>query len=240
MVALNVSATFEGKPLSVLGDLIDQRQRLLGESAEDAVVATGIDALLSLRALTRTAPRAIPRADVRFGREEPQYETYPRGTYRRMVITRWRNGKRVNLVKWQKIEGVTKTGRPRATAEDRRRAWQRWGKIGNRGLAKYALSVAMNKLSTRGVADKLSVRTSKLAEANVFVRKHGGAGAFFLEVHDAINYAALALKGGPGAVDVALAKAANKIAGRLSKVASAKFGEKIPTPFPEVKQRKAS
>lgn len=45
----------DGKPLSVLADLIRRRQRELGESVKDSVVATAITCMKSLRAATRTA-----------------------------------------------------------------------------------------------------------------------------------------------------------------------------------------
>lgn len=242
MVRMTCSATFEGRPLSVLSKLIEERQRILGESAQDAVVATGIDALISLRALTKTAPKRIPKADVRFGQSDPRYITGTKGRaqgqlFRRTLVKRWRGGKQVQLVKWQRVEGVAKNRR--ASAKELSAAWQTWGKINQRGLAKAALGIAMKSISTRNAADTVTPRALRLAQANVAVRKYGSGNAFTLEIHDTLNYAALALKGGPAAVNLALQRAANKIAGRLSKVAEKRLGEKIPTPFPEVKQRKA-
>lgn len=240
VVRVNMTANYDGKPLAVLSDLIRQRQKYLGESAADAVVATGIDALNSLRALTRVAPKTIPKKDVVFGKSDPQYMTYPRGTYRRVVVTRWLGGKRVNIIKWQRIEGTTKRGKPRATSADRRAAWERWGKVRYSGLARRALGLAMNHLSTRQVkSERADMRLSRIASANVAVRKMTAGGAFVLDIRDNLGYAVQALRGGQAAIDLAMKRAANKIAGRLCRVAEKKFGERIATPFPEVRQRRA-
>ena len=56
MLAANVTAEWQGKPLTVLADLIEKRKRIMGEDAQDAVVATSIDVVRSLRGLTRKAP----------------------------------------------------------------------------------------------------------------------------------------------------------------------------------------
>ena len=243
VVGVTCNATFDGKPLSVLTDLLAERQRILGESVQDAVVATGIDALVSLRALTKIAPKRIPKADVRFGETEPKYITGTKGKatgqlFRRTLVKRWRNGRQVQLVKWQRVDGIAKNRR--ASAKELSAAWQAWGKINQRGLAKAALGIAMKSISTRNAADSVTPRALRLAHANVSVRKNGYGNMFRLVIHDSLDYAALALKGGPAAVNLALQRAANKIAGRLSKVAEKRLGEKIPTPFPEVLQRRAS
>lgn len=56
MLAVEAKADWGGRPLSALTDLIGQRQRIMGEDAKDATVATAIDVVRSLRALTRKAP----------------------------------------------------------------------------------------------------------------------------------------------------------------------------------------
>lgn len=246
-----MQANYDGKPLAVLADLIKERQRILGESAEDAVVATGIDALVSLRALTRVARKMIPKSDVRFGREEPRYITGSRNltagrVFRRVLVGRWKNGEKHNAVRWQECYDYrhTKRGKlrvKRATARERNVAWMRWGRIANRGLAQRVLGLAMNALSTRKTdLGPAKARLARIAEAHCLVEKFGALDAFTLEIRDTLGYALAALKGGSASVDLALQKSANKIAGRLAKVAEKKFGEKIATPFPEVRQRRAS
>ena len=52
MIAHSFKATFEGKPLSVLNELIQKRKKWLGETYKQSVVATAITALRSIRAIT--------------------------------------------------------------------------------------------------------------------------------------------------------------------------------------------
>lgn len=249
MVAVDIAADYDGAPLSVLSDLIRQRQKYLGESAADAVVATGIDALNSLRALTKVAGKMIPRSDVRFGRSDPQYITGTKGStmgflLRRVVYKRWFNNKHTTFNYWQVVNNA-KTDRHgnirvRATGKDLTAAWHRVGRIKNRGLARRALGIAMNRLSTRQVKDeRADMRLARIAAANVMVRKTDAGGSFMLQIRDGLGYAVQALQGGPASIDLALKRAANKIAGRLCKVAERKFGERVATPFPEVKGRRA-
>ena len=107
-----------------------------------------------------------------------------------------------------------------------------------RGLAKTTLGFAMAAVSTKGkyAADVKTPKAMTAAKAAAQVYKNGSIGKeYTITIDDVLRYSALALKSGKGAVDRAIMKASNSIAGRLSKVASAKLDAKIPTPFPEVK-----
>ena len=53
MIAPPVTMTYEGKPMSVLHDLIEKRQKYLGETVRDSVIATAILCVKSLRARTK-------------------------------------------------------------------------------------------------------------------------------------------------------------------------------------------
>ena len=53
MVAPTISMTYEGKPMSVLNNLIEKRQKYLGETVRDSVIATAILCVKSLRARTK-------------------------------------------------------------------------------------------------------------------------------------------------------------------------------------------
>ena len=75
------------------------------------------------------------------------------------------------------------------------------------------------------------------------VQTGGGFGkGFELTIHDKLGYSVAALRGGRSAVDVALMKAANKIAGRITQhlKAHGNLDEAVPTPFPEVKRRRSA
>lgn len=115
---------------------------------------------------------------------------------------------------------------------------RRYGSLPTRyaGLARYTLGVAMRRTSTRNAETEPGVdrRVPRIAEANVSVTTSTGE-TYTIHVVDSLRYAALALKGGRSDVQFCMMKAANSIAGRLSKVAGAGLAEKIPTPFPEVR-----
>ena len=49
--------TYEGKPLEVLNELLKKRSEILGETTKNAVVATMIASLVSIRAGTRNAQK---------------------------------------------------------------------------------------------------------------------------------------------------------------------------------------
>ena len=53
MLKLDMAQTYDGRPISVLQDLIAKRMKILNEGRKDAVVATAITVLRSLRAATR-------------------------------------------------------------------------------------------------------------------------------------------------------------------------------------------
>ncbi len=64
MVAPKISMTYKGKPMSVLNDLIVRRQKYLGETVRDSVVATAILCVKSLRADTRNGKKQAKNSDV--------------------------------------------------------------------------------------------------------------------------------------------------------------------------------
>ena len=110
-----------------------------------------------------------------------------------------------------------------------------------RGLAKATLGFAMAAVSNGGSIglNATSAKSIKAAKMAAKVYESGGIsdGSYRVSITDALDYSRLALKSGAGAVERAMMKAANSIAGRLSKVASTRLGEGIKTPFPEVKGR---
>ncbi len=272
MISPSMTATFEGKPLSVLSELIAKRGEILGETVSHAVKATAITVLKSLRADTRMAPKRASRKSFRIS-DTGLVGGWERsgGKIRRVVRTSGaRNAARVNIrpvnlagqryergenVKVYRIVPVHGEGmlwdksknkgcwyvfaKSEKVARDLavRLMTRRVGRY--RGLAKATLGFAMAAISNNGAAglNATSARSVKAAKAAAKVYEIGGIsdGGYKVTISDALDYSGLALRSGPGAVDRALMKAANSIAGRLSKVASARLGEAIPTPFPEVK-----
>lgn len=62
MVDVGCTMTFEDEPIDVLYDLISKRQALLGESYKQAVTATTIQVLKSIRADTKIAKKQAPKS----------------------------------------------------------------------------------------------------------------------------------------------------------------------------------
>lgn len=62
MIAPESSCTYEGKPIEVLEQLIEKRKELLGEAYRDAITATAITVLKSLRADTKIAKKKAPKS----------------------------------------------------------------------------------------------------------------------------------------------------------------------------------
>lgn len=61
MLKLDVATDWRGRPMEELRKLIQKRVQTLREDARDAVVATAIDVVRSLRTLTRQAPKKAKR-----------------------------------------------------------------------------------------------------------------------------------------------------------------------------------
>lgn len=263
MVSPSVKVTYaDVQPLSVLSDLIRKRREILGESAKDAVVATAIDALVSIRAATQSAA----------GKKKTQPKVEDTGWYGSYSASEKRPCFRAGVGKYaprvnvdtKRVRWLTKGVRPenqhvyRVTPEhmkvapyyvvcaspqiandfEQKAAGHRITGYGD--LAKHALGVAMSKISTRNVGSKAGVKArlaaSKLAIAASSELADGG---YSVIVGDDLDYGVAALKGGKAVITLALKKAANKIAGRLAKeVAGRPLADKISTPFPEVRRRK--
>jgi len=89
-------------------------------------------------------------------------------------------------------------------AESHARKFHRAKVKRTRGLAKYALGIAMNRVhSKESVGGKVEAeaKTTAQKEVVVDVRNQGfNSGSISIFVHDRLNYAALALKSGENAV----------------------------------------
>ena len=274
MISPSMTATFDGKPLSVLSELIAKRGEILGETVSYAVKATAITVLKSLRADTRIAPKKANQksfmvSDTGFvgGWERKG------GKIHRVVRTsNARNAAKVNIHpvnlagRWYEKGEKVKVYRIMPTHGERmlwnktrnRGCWYVFAKSEKvakdlavrlmtrrinsyRGLAKATLGFAMAAVSNNGIIglNATSAKSIMAAKAAAKVYESGGVsdGSYTVTISDALDYSRSALRSGAGAVERAMMKAANSIAGRLSKVASTKLGETIPTPFPEVKGR---
>ena len=258
---LKMAARWGDRPISELVRLIDERQRQIGETGRDALIATAIDVLVSIRALTRKAnPSRRVRADVQ---DTGMYGGYS-STLRRRVL-------RSGVSKYSASIDPRNAGRhvqwatPPNTPQKRQHVYlvtpelsaippyyvvatspadaerveaERYRKSVNafEMLAQNALSAAMAGLSTRNPPPMGGSVLSKSLAAKVISRRLiATGGGFELELCDNLKYSLAAVRGGQSGVNLALAKAANKIAGRITRESRDNFLIKgYKTPFPEI------
>ena len=106
------------------------------------------------------------------------------------------------------------------------------------GLARFTLTQAMKRLSTKGVPnDRVSADARKVGLSNIRAKSFGGHSEWTVDVADSLAYAAKAFTRSD-AVDYAMAKAANSIAGMLRKRAKDLLDPSLATPFPEIAQHR--
>ena len=259
MMNVSVDVTYgESRPLEELSRLMAMRCKVLHETAQDAAVATVINALNSLRAQTRAArPAAKTRPKIVMRSElNPSIAAKRGGGRRRTLRNELGHRVKVSMRKvWlskgfrmrelhtylvtpeherdRKYLVIAPNSKMVANYENRR---SRRRKVALGGLAKYTLGFAMARLSTRNGPGDAGMKAQAIAPqfAHAATALHGHE--LTVEVHDALDYALLALKGGRGSIDLALKRAANKTFGLLSHEC-AKWGkvEDIgPCPFPEL------
>ena len=129
-----------------------------------ALRSATIDLVKSLRALTRKAPKVVPRKDVRWGESDPKYITGKDGRqFRRVVVSRWFGGKKKQSVHWQLVQTkyrARKTARgvseswTESKATMLREARQRFGGIRQWGLAKKSWGWFMKSLFGKSMQDE--------------------------------------------------------------------------------------
>ncbi len=261
-----VSITYKGKPLAELERLIDARITELGESAKDAVVATAINTLGSLRTLTRKAKAGakhkhvqvepvaslVPSITRKGGKRQPCLRN-PAGQridkppLRVVWAKRWTQGVRVSALhvfkvtpEWPRFPAYycVAPSAELALKEERARADRRIKRRG--GLARNLFAVAMGAISTRNPALEGGTQAQSLPKKFLRTSQGSVGGAYAVKIRDMLDYAALALSGGRQAIDLAMMKAANKTAGLIQQrlKQSGDLSQRFPTPFPEIKRRR--
>lgn len=273
MVQSSVKIDYEGKPLSVITNLINKRVEFLNESIKDAVTATTILILKSLRADTKIAPKKTKPASYKIT-DTGYVGGWERvgGKFHRVVRTssarlapkvpnifpvnnagqHYEKGEIVKVYKIEPINDSTMSWEKTkhkgcwyifAQSEKVARAFAEKHMTRRiksyRGLARTTLGFAMAAVSTKGTfaADVKSNKSLMAAKAAADVYKNESmSDNYTITVLDILNYSKNALKSGIDGVQRAMMKAANSIAGRLSKIATSKLNyPPIQTPFPEVK-----
>ena len=121
---------------------------------------------------------------------------------------------------------------------------KRYGKIAQEsaGMAKRALGKLAHRISAReNDATRATPRADRVAEEKTFVVERVAGDKYILEINDKLLFAELAVRGGKYGIQLALKKAANKVAGYIQHTCKKILlpGE-LPTPFPEIRRRKSA
>ena len=253
----------DGKPLSVLSDLIEKRIRYTNETAKQSIAACAIDILKSLRTITMKA--RLARAKVSLTKQDNLYPSFTKLGGRLKLCIRQRNTN-------TRIEGfpilngsngtvpklchvflfVDNRGDERnkksksyyviaptekmAIAKCKEVIKKRITKF--KGLARLALGKLMQKIAYTSVNDQVSPSSVVIADKTTKVNTSTVGKAYSLTAYDNLDYALLALKGGKASLDTQLMKAANKISSVIKrKVGDDFFTPKFESPFPEVRSK---
>ena len=118
---------------------------------------------------------------------------------------------------------------------------KRYGNIAKKsaGMAKSALGKLMHKISAkeRDTANP-TPRAERVASKRTFAIETVSGNTYTLTCRDDLFFAQLAVNGGRGGVNLALKKAANKIAGLIQhKCKDFLLPGEVKTPFPEIRRR---
>ena len=108
------------------------------------------------------------------------------------------------------------------------------------GMAKFVLTEAMKRVSSRPVSKggPIGEAAERVGLRNIQITSFGGASRWTVAIHDNLSYAAEAFRSGGNAVQIAMAKAANSIAGYLRKRAGDILDPSLATPFPEISKHR--
>lgn len=250
---MTMGMTYDGREPEVLSDLILRRQKLFGETAQQAVIGTAIGVMQSLRTQTIVADDNNFQF-VRSSSARVRWVT--EGKRRKLKVEGWGDGKQfINLggvhTKGAEyhvyIAKVLKAGKPeslyivaRHDAEVAAFLKRRIKKY--KGMARSAWGHLMRMTSQlTPESEPISNAAVNVMRKNLDVVSGGNQYDFAIQITDGLQYAAASLKLGPASVSHALQAQANKIAGRIRNFCADNptfSGQNIQTPFPEIAQRK--
>jgi hypothetical protein len=121
---------------------------------------------------------------------------------------------------------------------------KRYGRIAQqaKGMAKSALSKLAHKISALDRDDSNATpHAQRVAWRETSVRERVAGDKYVLDIRDELMFAKLAVKGGDFGIQLAMKKAANKVAGYIQHTCKKILlpGE-LPTPFPEIRRRRSA
>ena len=198
-------------------DALNRYEKETKRDMRGAVRSSAIDLVKSLRARTRKAPKVVPRSDVRFGESDPKYITgtrpRTRGTeFRRVVVTRWSNGRKRQQVEWQPVRAKLRTRRGGFSVVESKEAMLRsaretFGKIRQWGLAKKSWGWFMHALFGKSVPNENPQARIDGRRVEGAIQERGNE--ISVEMANKLKYVRKALQ--PGALSASLRAAANSI-----------------------------
>lgn len=239
MANVTIKASFGGAGIKKLQDLISDRMRYLGETANQSVAAVAINALKGVRTVTKVAKKSSIKVQV-----EPMAQMFPSfssdGGRRRLCIRMKGSNRRhfgpetivksndapvsrQHVYKWVDVNRKTEKtyliiAASSSEARNKAKAMCRKRALRYAGLAKRAIGMLMFKTNTKKVNDGPldPIVSNKADEVTVKLetaagRPDGAGGVYRLTLIDGLRYAMSAIKGGRATVDVQMKKAANKI-----------------------------
>lgn len=260
-IETNIS-TPSGKTINEVIKALEARSKELGETTKNSGVAMMINILKSLRQDTAVA-KPNEKANI-VVQELTQYKVgfrkyngvtpvivsagdgKPVEGLRARIVDRNVKSKLLKVYKVTDIISTNKVKEYTLICKSEQSAFNYVKKIHRtriqhrKGLAKIALGLAMNKLHNENVNDNVEQQVRNTADnnTNVFLSETGfNNGELNIRVHDKIDYAALALKSGANAVELAMQKTANKVMGMIIHKLHSKgiFDDSYSIPFPELK-----
>ena len=245
------TATWGGKPLEKLTDLMGKRMKFMRENAYDAAVATMINVLVSLRSQTRKATRVTAKKSRPSIVHLPAYRVSFDPQTRHRCLRRQAKGSPVETPPYRvrficgdhktwhisRVYLVTpehKRDKPYIIAAlserdaldfEKKRAGHSIDKSG--GLAKLAFSLAANGISTRqSRLETVAAYAERAAQLSVRTASRISGQTFEIEVNDSLAHAIPALKAGVVSIEEAYKSAANKTWGLISQYID-KYGTAI-------------
>lgn len=121
---------------------------------------------------------------------------------------------------------------------------KRYGRIAQEssGMAKRALGKLAHRISANEQDNtRATARAERVAGEKTFVIERVTGNKYVLDIHDKLMFAELAVRGGKYGIQLAMKKAANKVAGYIQHTCKKILlpGE-LPTPFPEIRRRRSA
>ena len=240
MASVRINASFaNGSTLDQFGKIIAERMKWMNETARDSIAACAINALKSIRTVTKVAKLSSIKVDVKI--DSSLYPSYTTQSSRKKLCVRFKGSKQryigeekirvtgtpSELKTWH-VFRFTDTLSPKLTqyliispslssAKAKAKSIVRSRQIRYAGLAKRALGVLMFKTGTKNINDNVPMRVTAKANATTQTKEiiakaaDNTGGKYALVLYDNLKYAVDAIKGGKAAVDIQLKKAMNKI-----------------------------